>query len=335
MPETVIRVPFVHAAKVRRPRGRNAQETLYLSHVDVSLRAMPADAPVVFRHQPWRHDAPVDHRWHDGGLWKPLATSDRSGEPETARGLEWLAARIAVPTGNGPLGAGSAFDRWGREAPVPLADDRAVAEVLSSAEDAVRREIEGRASRLAVLDGMLWTSTPEPVLALGWMDGRPYLSVEVPARIGADTFRLDQGDLPAMLRPGLDGRVDAPLGGLEVLRPDLLRRDVTGHVMLSTANQARDAAGARALARDVAYFQAYAALRDACAALSATLDRGDGPAGLTDVCEALLGVREAGRPFGDDPSGQADVDEALARVAHERSDVDADIAASFHTGASP
>ncbi len=318
MPDIRLTVPFAYRAKVLRPRKRNPEDVEYVAHVDVCVReASGSEAPVAFRCElpGTRFDGLQDHRWFDDALWRPLHTSERSGEPETHRDVAWLRGRVSEPRHHGMFGSLVDPLPYGRPPLARMEDDPALGRVLEDGRVAAEERLRQSAADAIVVEGSLWQRAPEPVLVTSWCGRARYLEASVGQEVTHDTYRIDQADRMLALRPL--GDVEQMYALPEVLMPEVLRMRVTERVLLRTMEELTGAMGRHVLQGDRDYFDAYAALRDGAAALARDLgadEVGDVAAacGLTrtalDTEQARVGadgVAEVRRRVGD----------ALARVA--------------------
>ncbi len=273
MPGRILTVPYAYEATVRRPRKRSDEQAVYSGSVDVVIDEVDPDgAPVVFHGVASEYRGVPTHRFHEGRLWTAVL-SGYDNDPSDARvhlGWEWLAGRTEVENAHSPyFPAGTERPGLASRAIDPATDT--VNHVVATREGEVRQTMVDLARDVILIDGLLWTETPEPVFHLDRTMSGAYVRVEHRGELDRHDYRLDQADMLRELETSLWGERDGPIQVPEVvvLRPDLLRARTTERSIAACAKVLMKRLVDALPDGDVKLFADYASLRDGVRAMEA------------------------------------------------------------------
>ena len=337
MPDMIVRVPYVYTAVIRRPRKRVDETVGYRGEVDVSIPVLgPDEAPVVLHGTPGSHRELAEHRFHDGGLWKPEVEGRDTRAP--ALPATWLHGDPERDASYHPLfRKSSGYSDYRMGVAVPRDSDTEVKHVVSDEEVNVVAEVRAAAARHVVIDGGVWKRASEPVFDISrHLFGRDHVTLSTydPSEGGRDQYRLDQAGWIRELDWSKSVRADDDTPGVVLLRPDLLRARTTERSVAWTANNLRTAMFEKMAKGSVDDFAAYVRLRDVATDLDAALKH-DRPADLVAMADALReGLDVLARLDGLDGGMGVNhngmyVDNALGRIERELAAPENDEVARF------
>jgi hypothetical protein len=305
----ILTVPFAYTASVLYKRHR-VPDTEYLRD-QVSIKIEEIDhAPVALRWDVLSRMGAKGGRlhdvlWHDGKLWDPhLVTApqeDGAPRPMTAEEL------VSSMQGNGhpPIPAGHPHARGAKL----LSDLDNVKSVLSSDREQEIAAIQRRASELLLVGGILYEAGVEPVYLVDWHHAFTSVKAVRMDRAGSQdpslVFRADRREEAVEAARRMGGEVhDRHVATIEVLMPEVLRYDDETPAFMAVAGHALDRAERHLKEADVAFFSAYARLRDA-------IRSGGGPE--PDVREAAEGLAAEIDPEGPLGGLRKEMEAALER----------------------
>ena len=294
----IFNVTFAYSAEVRRKRKRGAASETFVATIAVSVPELgDAEAPVVARYDlpmslqekyanPSRPRVRQELRFSDGKLFAPhRLKSGIDGHDDTPLDAAWLADIVV----SGKVAWPNPFAPVSRHYAVKTMEESMgdISEVMSSERENSANLAREIASNLALIDGRLWKSMPEPRL---WLESRWeqdadetkfYVNV-LPAR-GPDkddlhrvyphsVYSLLQEDYlrEVLARYPEDMNVRMVGANVEILDPMAFRMKADEQAMAYAARRLLGSIAKETSDATVEQFVAYAALRDALPAFEAS-----------------------------------------------------------------
>ena len=274
----ILSVPFSYEATVRYKRKRSTSTHCFRAEIPVEIAEVAAqDAPVAIRiKDKWARPVEQTYRWRDAKLWAQELLREKPVS---------LTAFIESLAGTDhELNPSSRFsDRQ-------LERDLDIQEVYQTDREETERKVRRAASDVMFVDGFQWKVVEEPFLAADME--RDYPSVRLiegyERRPPFQSFRLDELGL---IKEIYGERVERAKAfrepeQIEILIPESIKRRFEPDLLLATAREVGRVMSNRIELLDVAYFSAFAALRDETWALEQML-RTDPAADLTELSQKL------------------------------------------------